>query len=139
MDCQEVRESILESFAEPLGADRRLATEDHIATCETCRSFAEIQRVLDARLAAAMPTTCLNAGFRTSLRKSIRRDLVSAWPDFLPELAHLAGCSIAVALSVILLPLPAGNVILVGVAFTGSTYFLQTALRTSLEEPEGDA
>ena len=139
MDCQEVQESILESLAEPLGADRRLATEDHIATCETCRGFAEIQRELDARLAAATPTMCLSAGFRTSLRKRIRRDLVSAWPDFLPELAHLAGCVVAIGGSVFLLPLPARAVILAGAAFTGLTYFLQTVLRTSLEGMEGDA
>jgi len=139
MDCQEVQESILESLAEPLGADRRLATEDHIATCETCRSFAEIQRELDARLAAATPTMCLSAGFRTSVRKRIRRDLVSAWPDFLPELAHLAGCLVAIGVSVFLLPLPAGTVIMAGAAFTGLTYFLQTVLRTSLDGLEGDA
>lgn len=123
MDCREVQESILESLAEPLGADRRLATEDHIATCETCRGFAEIQRELDARLAATTPATYLSAGFGTSVRKRIRRDLVSAWPDFLPELAHLAGCVVAIGGSVLLLPLPARAVILAGAAFTGLPYF----------------
>src|SRR5213593_488816 len=100
MDCQEAQESILESLVEPLGAERRRAMDNHIATCGTCRSFAEIQLVLDARLAAAVPTVRLSAGFRTSLRKRIRRDPVSAWPDFLPDLAHLAGCSVATGVSV---------------------------------------
>lgn len=136
MSCQEVQECILESFAEPLGADRRLATENHLATCETCRGFAEIQRELDARLAAATPPMCLSAGFRRSVKRRIRRELWSAWPDFLPELAHLAGCMVAIGGSVLLLPLPARAVILAGVVFTGLTYLLQTVLRTSLE---GDA
>ncbi len=100
MDCQEAQERILEAFVEPLGADQRQSVDNHIATCGTCRSFAEIQRVLDARLVAAVPTARLSAGFRTSLRERIRRDPVSAWPDFLPDLAHLAGCSVATGVAV---------------------------------------
>jgi hypothetical protein len=139
MDCQEAQESILESLVEPLGAGQRQAMDNHIATCGTCRSFAEIQRVLDARLAAAVPTARLSAGFRTSLRERMRRDPVSAWPDFLPDLAHLAGCSVATGVSVFLLPLPAGSVILACAAFTALTFFLQAVLRASLDGLEGDA
>ena len=61
MDCQEAQESILESLVEPLGADQRQAIDNHISTCGTCRTFAEIQRVLDARLAAVLPTARLSA------------------------------------------------------------------------------
>src|SRR5438093_2170108 len=104
MDCQEAQESILESLVEPLGADQRQAIDNHISTCGTCRTFAEIQRVLDARLAAVLPTARLSAGFRASLRERIRRDPVSTWPDFLPDLAHLAGCSVAIGVLVFLLP-----------------------------------
>ena len=78
MDCQEAQESILESLVQPLGTDRRQATNNHIATCGSCRSFAQIQRVLDARLAAAVQVADLSAGFRTSLRERIRRESVSA-------------------------------------------------------------
>src|SRR5260370_28514640 len=128
MDCQEVRESILESLVEPLGAGQRQAMDSHIATCGTCRRFAEIQRVLDARLAAVVPAARLSAGFRKSLRERIRRDPLSAWPDFLPDLAHLTGCSVATGVSVFLLPLPAGPVILAGGGVTGLSvfFFLRT-------------
>ena len=139
MYCQEAQESILESLVEPLGADQREAMDNHIATCGTCRSFAEIQRVLEARLAAAVPAARLSAGFRTSLKERMRRDPVSAWPDFLPDLAHLAGCSVATVVAIFLLPLPAGSVILAGAAFTGFTFFLQAVLRASLDGLEGDA
>jgi anti-sigma factor RsiW len=139
MDCQQARESILESLVEPLGAAERQAVELHTTTCETCRSFAEIQRTLDARLAAALPAAVLSAGFRKSLKSRMRRDPGSAWPDFLPDLAHLAGCSVATGVSVFLLPLPAGSVILAGAAFTGLTFFLQAVVRASLDGLEGDA
>ena len=139
MDCQQAQESILESLVEPLGAEQREAMDNHIATCGTCRSFAEIQRVLEARLAAAVPAARLSAGFRTSLKERMRRDPVSAWPDFLPDLAHLAGCSVATGVSVFLLPLPASYVILASAAFTGLTFFLQSVLRASLDGLEGDA
>src|SRR6266542_3234498 len=139
MNCQEARESILELLVEPIGADRRRAMENHVATCGTCRGFAEMQRVLDARLTAALPAARLSATFRTGLREKIRRDPASAWPDFLPEIAHLAGCAAAIGMSVFLLPLPAGSVILAGAAFAGVTYFLQSVLRTCLEGLEGDA
>jgi hypothetical protein len=139
MDCQEAQERILEALVEPLGADQRQVMDNHIATCGTCRRFAEIQRVLDARLVAAVPAARLSAGFRTSLRERIQRDPVSAWPDFLPDLAHLAGCSVATGVAVFLLPLPAGSVILAGAALTGLTFFLQAVLRASLDGLEGDA
>jgi hypothetical protein len=137
MDCQEAQERILEAFVEPLAADQRQVKDTHIATCGTCRSFAELQCVLDARLVAAVPAARLSAGFRTSLRESIRRDPVSAWPDFLPGLAHLAGCSVAAGVAVFLLPLPAGSVILAGAAFTGLTFFLQAGITSFLGRTGG--
>jgi hypothetical protein len=139
MDCQEAQESILESLVEPLGTDQRQAMDNHIATCGPCRRFAEFQRVLDARLAGAVPTVRMSSGFRTSLRERMRRDPVSAWPEFLPDLAHLAGCSVATGVSVFLSPLPVWSVILASAAFTGLTFFLQAVLRASLDGLEGDA
>ncbi len=52
------------------------------------------------------------------------RDPGLAWPDFLPDLAHLAGCAFAIVLSLFLLPRYAGTVLSAGVAFTAVTYFL---------------
>ena len=59
-----------------------------------------------------------------------------AWPEFLPDLAHLVGCGVAVAVSMIVLPLRTDTVLLAGTAFTGATYLLQSAVRMSLEEAE---
>jgi hypothetical protein len=138
MDCLEVQESILDSLVEPLVTERRLAMENHTASCRTCSGFAEIQRMLDARLAAAVSTASLSPGFRTSLKSKLCRDSVPAWPDFLPDLAHLAGCVFAIVLSLYLLPQYSGTLVRAGMALTAVTYFLQASLRSYFDEP-GDA
>jgi hypothetical protein len=139
MDCQEAQDSIVGSLVERLGDGGRMALEGHIASCDACRNFAETQGRLDARLRALAPPAGLSPGFRASLRKRIRRDPGSAWPDFLPEVAHVAGCAFAVVLAVLLVPRYAGIVIPAGAAITVVTYFLQSALRSALEGLEGDA
>ena len=136
MDCQEVELNIVESFVEPFTTERRLAMEDHLASCGACRSFAQTQHLLDVRLAAAFPPPLLGPAFRIALKKRVRRDPVSAWPDFLPDLAHLIGCALAIVLSAFLLPRHSGTVVLAGAAFTGATYFLQAVIRASLERIE---
>jgi hypothetical protein len=138
MDCNTAQESLLESLVEAPGADRRLAMESHIATCGVCGRFAEVHRRLDSRLAAAMPVGSLSAGFRTAVREKIRREAAWAWPDTLPDIAHLIGCALATGVSAILAPEHAKTVLLLGSAFTGVTYFVQAVLRSSLERAEGD-
>jgi hypothetical protein len=136
VDCQETQDSILESLVEPLDGERRLALEDHVATCSACSAFSRRQIELDARLAAVAPAARLSSTFRVSLRAAIRRDPASAWPDFLPDVAHLAGCAGGIGLSVFLLPFRPGAVLLAGAALTGATYFFQAVLRSSLDRSE---
>jgi len=134
MDCQETQECILESLVEPLEIAERRAMENHLAACDMCTRFFEIQRALDARLATALPPAHLSPSFRTSLRRRIHHVAASSWPDFLPDLAHLAGCAVAVVLLPLFLPWHAGTVVLVGAAFAAVTYFLQAVLRSSFDE-----
>ena len=88
---------------------------------------------LDSQLRAAISPPHLSPGFRASLLKKIARAPVSAWPDLLPDAAHLIGGIFATALCLFMLPFSAGTVVLAGLAFTLVTYLVQTALRTSLE------
>jgi hypothetical protein len=138
MDCQETQESILDSLVESLATERYLAMENHFAGCETCSSFAKVQRTLDSRLAAAVPQVRLSPAFRSGLRKRIQCDPETLWPNFLPDVAHLLGCALVVVLSVFLLPFPLRSVILAGLVFTAGTYFLQAALRGALSGLEAD-
>lgn len=130
MDCKEVQASVLDSLMEPLAAGRRLAMDRHVATCDACRGFAAVQESIDVRLTAAASLARLSPEFRVSLKERIRRDPVSAWPDFLPDLAHLIGCIFAVVLLSLFLPQPSGQVIVVGLA---CTFVLHGLLRTSLD------
>ena len=88
MDCQEAQESILDEFEEPRATHRRLAVEIHVVSCETCRRFAKLQRVLDQRLAAAMPMACLRPGFRKAVTAGAVARLVEAAVRLVPRLAE---------------------------------------------------
>ena len=131
MDCDGVREAILDALVEPLAQARRAAAEAHLAGCPACAEFAQEHRLLDERLDAAILTPQLSPAFRASLKSRMMREADSAWPDSLPDVAHLIGCVFAVLLSLVVLQ--PGMAILLGLVFTCVTYFLQAALRSSLD------
>jgi len=124
---------MLDSLAGVLPAERHLVLEGHIAGCEVCRRFAEVQRMLDVRLIAAMPVLSLSPRFRTSLQERLRQHVMSGWPEYLPDIAHLIGCVFAITLLLLLLPQYSKTVVYVGLGFTAVTYFFQAVLRSSLE------
>jgi predicted anti-sigma-YlaC factor YlaD len=139
MNCQQAQERILESLSE---AGETVNTHDlttHLAGCEACRLFSETQSILDTQLCAAMSAPPLSPNFRRSLAKKIRREPVSAWPAFLPDFAHLAGCLVATALCLWLLPFAPGLVILDGLAFTVAAWFAQSVLQSALETADDES
>jgi hypothetical protein len=138
MDCREAQEQILESLAETRPSAKTFDLESHLASCAACRTFSETQFMLDLQLSTAISKPPLSPTFRTSLMKRVRREPLSVWPEFLPDVAHLAGCGCATALCVALLPFPSGRVILAGLGFTLVTYFVQSVIRGSLEPWEED-
>ena len=138
MDCPKAQEQVLESLAETRAGANTPDLDTHLAGCEACRSFSETQFMLDLQLSAAISAPPLSAAFRTSLAKRLRREPLSVWPEFLPDVAHVVGCVCATALCLTMLPLAAGPVMLAGLAFTLVTYFIQAVLRGSLEAWEED-
>ena len=133
MDCRVVQEWILDSLAEGRLGTNAPDVEIHLAGCTECRHFSEIQFMLDRQLNATISTPHVSQVFRASLMKRIRREPLSVWPGYLPDVAHLAGCFCATALSLIALPFPAGPVVLVALGFTFVTYVVQSTIRGSLE------
>src|SRR5258708_7631695 len=133
MECQTAQELILESLAETRPGATTPELEIHLAGCAACRSFSETQFMLDLQLSAAISAPALSPEFRASLVKRVRREPLSVWPEFLPDVAHITGCTCATAVCLSILPFPVGSVILTGLAFTLVTYFVQTVLRGSLE------
>ena len=136
MNCHEARQIVLDSLDGPVRAELYLPMETHIACCDACRRFANVQRALDVRLTAAVPVVSLSLGFRSSLRQRINNRQISIWPESLPDVAHLMGCAFAIVLLLLVLPQYSRTVLLAGAGFTAVTYFLQAVLRSSLESLE---
>lgn len=133
MECREAQERILESLALSGRRPETLGLEGHLAGCDACRSFREIQAALDRQLSAVMAPPSPSLAFRAAVLKRIRRDPLAVWPESLPDLAHLAGGVFATALCVWMLPFRADTVILAGMGFTLATFFLQAVIRESFE------
>ena len=133
MNCEQARQTLLDSLDGSITAELRLAIENHIATCEACQSFAEAQRAIDVRLTAAVPAVSLSSTFRRSLQQKLNNPLVPSWPESLPDIAHLTGCAVAIAVLLLVFPQFSRVVVLAGTGFTAVTYFLQAVLRTSFE------
>jgi len=125
MDCREAREHILEGFADVVA--------EHTAQCADCRSFRETQAELDRQLSAVISAPSLSPRFRSALMTKIRAQPSAAWPEFLPDVAHLAGGVGATLACVLLVPFSAGQVVAAGAAFTAVTYFVQCLIRDALE------
>ena len=136
MNCEQARQTLLDSLDGPIAAELGSPMEDHIATCEDCRRFAEVQRKIDARLTAAVPVASLSSGFRRSLRQKLNATVAPSWQESLPDVAHLGGCGAAILLLLLVIPQYSRTVLLVGAGFTVITYFLQAVLRSSLEDLE---
>lgn len=136
MNCEQARQTLLDSLTEPVRAEVHLPMEDHIATCEACRRFAGVQRTIDALLTATIPAVFLSSGFRSSLRERLDHRQISSWPESLPDIAHLAGCVLGIVLLLLILPQYSRMVLLAGSGFTVVTYFVQAVVRSSVERLE---
>lgn len=134
MDCREAQERLLESFDGALAPLEKSQLERHIAECPECAQFAVLQSQLDLRLNEAIAAPQLSPGFRASLRARIARERREPWPDWLPDVAHLAGCAVATGSCALLLPVPAPVVLGAGALVALVTYSVQTLLVSALEE-----
>lgn len=133
MDCQEAREHILESLAEPRLGAKSADLEGHLAACETCRGIFETQLQLDSQLSSAILTPPLNPRFRRAVMSKVHREPYCIWREFLLDKAHLLGCICAIAISIAVLPFPASSTLFAGMALTLVTYFLQSIILGSWE------
>ena len=133
MNCREAQERILESFERPLAGEEKTQLDGHFSRCVDCTRFAAEQSRLDLRLREVFAPPRLGPGFRRGLRARISREQREHWPDWLPDLAYLAGSVPAVALCAILLPLPVSAVLEMGALVAFLAYLLQSLLVSALE------
>ena len=137
MTCQTAQELILESLDCGIDEEQAIRLESHIAECETCRSFWQAQRALDAALAAHCVAPQLSPAFRSKLARRIRGEKRQALQEWLPDLLHLGGGIVATTACVLWLPVSSAVVFIVGIALTFVSYVLQTMFRFWLEDLEG--
>jgi hypothetical protein len=134
MDCRETQERLLESFDGAVSPLEKSQLERHISECPGCAQFAVLQSQLDLRLHEAIAAPQLSSGFRVGLQARIAQQRREPWPDWLPDLAHLAGSAVAIGWCALLLPLPVPVVLGAGGLVAFLAYSLQTLLVSALEQ-----
>jgi hypothetical protein len=134
MDCREAQDRFLENMESTLSPLEKTQLERHISKCAECGPFAALQSELDLRLEQATLAPKLSPAFRAGLQQRIALHGREPWPDWLPDVAHLAGCAAAVAVCAALLPFPVPVVLGAGVVIAFVTYSLQALLVSALEQ-----
>jgi anti-sigma factor RsiW len=136
MTCHDAEELLLEALDDALAAPVRRALDGHLATCARCAAFAVEMRTVDAALMAALPQPAVPPSIAVNVRTRIRRERRAAFHENLPDLIHLAGCSVATSVAAALLPVDATATIAAGAAFTCVSYLCLAVVRWSLESIE---
>jgi anti-sigma factor RsiW len=134
MDCQELREHILESFEEPPSAAMQANVDAHLSTCEACARFARVQKMLDAGLSTMLTPPAISPAFRLVLRQRIRWEAAPSRLDTLPDIVHFASFGLATLVCTAILPFSPSAIIGVGTTVALSSYVLLSAVRSSFED-----
>jgi predicted anti-sigma-YlaC factor YlaD len=133
MDCREIQERLLESFEDAPSPAEKSLLDQHLAECPECKQFAFDHSQLDLRLHKEIVAPQLSSGFRAGVLARVAQRRLEPWPDWLPDVAHFAGCGIAIVLCALLLPLRGPVIIGTGVVVAILTYLLQSLLISALE------
>jgi len=136
MDCRKAQEEILESLDQALCSSREHELDRHLSVCAACARFASVQHKLDRRLAEAICSPRLSPGFRAAVNTRISRQEQTLWPDWLPDVAYLAGSVVAIGFCAVALPFPLAATLSTGAGLAIASYSLQTELLSSWEEME---
>jgi hypothetical protein len=129
MDCRQAQDEILEMFDGSPSA----AVHVHLAGCAACAAFLKRQTELDRQLSHLLDAPELSAGFRSGLRRRIRRESARLWPEALPDLVHVGSCLAATAVCAVALPVGPGPVLATGALITGGTYAIALVARSWLD------
>jgi len=131
MDCPHAQDLLLDEVDGLLEPAPRPELRRHLAGCESCRAFAELQRQLDVELRKGIPALSLDARFRRELEPRLRRE---PWPEWLPEVAYLAGAALATAATVVALPLPAASTWWIGGALAALGFVVHSVLASAFSD-----
>jgi anti-sigma factor RsiW len=134
MDCRETQNRLLECVDNEPPFLENSHLQQHISECSECKQYAALLREFDLRLREEIVAPQLSSGFRARLRGEMSNRRKEAWPDWLPDVAHLAGSGLAVGCCAVLLPFPVPVILGAGALSAFLAYSLQTLLVSNLEE-----
>lgn len=134
MDCYEMQEKILDGFDGALSPEEKEQLDRHLSECPRCVEFAALQSQLDVRLQEGIAPPQLRPSFRVGLHAQMAQVRLEPWPDWLPDVAHLAGSAVAIGWCALFLPLPVPVVLGVGALVALIAYSLQTLIVGTLEQ-----
>lgn len=133
MDCTQAQDRILDELdGDPRETVGRQDLQLHLAGCGSCRSFAALQRRLDAELREGILVPGPDPGFRRELYERLATR--QPWPEWLPGLAYLVGAAAATIASVALLPFAVSSTWWIGGALAALGLVAHSVVASVLSE-----
>jgi predicted anti-sigma-YlaC factor YlaD len=136
MECERTREAILDSLLEPQSGEVQAMIDAHVAGCRSCAAFMLAQHDLDRQLSVHLRAPMLQPGFRAAVRRRVRQESRSFWPDLLPDALHFASWAVITLLALFWMPLSTPVVLAVAVIGTLLTHAVLTACHETLDASE---
>src|SRR5687767_7782666 len=116
MNCDDVENTILERFDQPIRCEYDDTIVAHLRSCGRCAKFASGQGSLHDQLSTALVPFDLPGSFPYRLRKKI----VHTQPlsDALPDIVHLTSCLVAMLVVAAIAPALWATVLSIGTVVT---------------------
>ncbi len=134
MECAEIQELILESFATVSSRETRARVDAHLATCTDCTRFVLVQKALDQRLSALAVPLTIPSMSRTELRLRLRQEAPAVHADLLPEMVHFGSFAVATLVMAAVLPVSPLTVTGLGVLLAAGSYVLLSLVRNTMDD-----
>ena len=93
MNCDTARESIVAAIDAPWDAAGREALEEHVAGCEACASFWQMQLDADQVLTAEFANVAPGPALAARIRAATEQPVASSTPGWLPDALNAAGAA----------------------------------------------
>jgi predicted anti-sigma-YlaC factor YlaD len=136
MECDSVRDAILDALLEPPRDEMQGMIDAHLAGCPSCAAFVQAQHSLDRQLSMYLRPPALRSGFRAAVRRRVRQESRAFWSDLLPDVLHFASWGVVTLLALIWLPVSAPVVLAAAASGTLITHMVLTAFHESLDAAE---
>jgi anti-sigma factor RsiW len=97
MNCDTARELILDAIDAPWEAAGGKALEEHLAGCETCAGFRQIQLDADQALIAGFANVAPSPALAARILAGAEEPVANSTPGWVPDLLNAAGAGFMAA------------------------------------------